>query len=361
MTQQPPPHTLLVVDDAPENIDLLRAILEPHYTVKVATNGERALKIVLSDTPPDLILLDIVMPGMDGYEVCQRIKANPQRHHIPIMFVTAMEQQEDEEHGLALGAEDYITKPFSAPIVLARVRTHLALYNQTRELERRVDERTRELQESRLEIIKRLGRAAEFRDNETGHHVLRMAHYSALIARAAGLGEATAQMLFLAAPMHDIGKIGTPDYVLLKPGKLDATEWDIMKQHATMGAEILGDHPDELLSMARTVALSHHERWDGKGYPLGLKGKDIPIVGQIVALADVFDALSSERPYKKAWPIEEAVQTVVDSAGAHFDPDLMPAFHEALPEMLKIRAQYTETPDAWAPNPSRSQRPGPGN
>src|SRR6218665_2605996 len=235
MTAHQSPHTLLVVDDAPENIDLLCAILEPHYSLKIATNGEKALKIVLSDTPPDLILLDIVMPGLDGYEVCRRIKAHPERHHIPIMFVTAKEQQEDEELGLTLGAEDYITKPFSAPIVLARVRTHLALYDQTRELERRVNERTRELQASRLEIIKRLGRAAEFRDNETGHHVLRMSHYSGLIARAAGLGEAMAQTLFLAAPMHDIGKIGTPDYILLKPGKLDADEWEIMKQHVTMG------------------------------------------------------------------------------------------------------------------------------
>ncbi len=356
MTISQPLHTVLVVDDAPENIDLLCAMLEPHYQVKVATSGERALKIALSEQPPDLILLDIVMPGMDGYEVCRRIKAHPERHHIPIMFVTAKEQQEDEELGLTLGAEDYITKPFSAPIVLARVRTHLALYKQTRELERRVNERTRELQESRLEIIRRLGRAAEFRDNETGHHVLRMSHYSGLIARAAGLGEALAQTLFLAAPMHDIGKIGTPDYVLLKPGKLDAEEWEIMKQHVTMGAEILGDHPDELLAMARTVALSHHERWDGKGYPLGLAGKEIPIVGQIVAMADVFDALSSERPYKKAWPIEEAIQAIVDSAGTHFDPDLLPAFHKALPEMLKIREQYTEPPEALAIDTARTQR-----
>jgi putative two-component system response regulator len=357
MTTSQPLHTLLVVDDAPENIDLLCAILEPHYNLKIATHGEKALKIVLSDTPPDLILLDIVMPGMDGYEVCRRIKAHPERHHIPIMFVTSKEQQEDEELGLTLGAEDYITKPFSAPIVLARVRTHLALYNQTRELERRVNERTRELQESRLEILKRLGRAAEFRDNETGHHVLRMSHYSRLIALAAGLGEAFAEQLFQAAPMHDIGKIGTPDYVLLKPGKLDADEWEIMKLHVNMGAEILGDHPDALLSMARTVALSHHEKWDGSGYPLGLQGKEIPAEGQIVAMADVFDALSSERPYKKAWPIAEAVKAIEDSAGSHFDPALIPAFRTALPEMLKIREQYTESPVELAYHPARKHKP----
>jgi putative two-component system response regulator len=348
-------HTLLVVDDTLSNISLLCSILEPFYRVKVATNGEKALQIVMGDEPPDLILLDVVMPGLDGYEVCRRVKAHPARHSIPILFVTALEQQEDEEMGLALGAEDYITKPFSAPIVLARVRTHLALYDQTRELERKVDIRTRELQKTRLEIIKRLGRAAEFRDNETGHHVLRMSHYSRLIARAAGLGETVAEMLFLAAPMHDIGKIGTPDYVLLKPGKLDDQEWGIMKQHVRMGAEIIGDHHDELLIMARTVAVSHHEKWDGTGYPLGLKGKDIPTVGQIVAIADVFDALTSSRPYKEPWPVERAIQTIVDSAGRHFDPDLIQAFLASVPDMVLVHDMYQEDVHAPPVDPARTR------
>lgn len=350
-------HTVLVVDDALGNIAMLCSILEPFYRVQVATNGEKALQLVLGEEPPDLVLLDIVMPGMSGYEVCRRIKAEPARHSIPILFVTALEQQEDEEMGLALGAGDYITKPYNAPVVLARVKTHLALYDQTRELEHKVQLRTRELQKSRLEIIKCLARAAEFRDNETGNHVLRMSHYSRLIAKAAGLGDALAETLFLAAPMHDIGKIGTHDYVLLKPGKLDAQEWETMKQHVIMGAEIIGTHADELLTMARTVALSHHEKWDGTGYPLGQKGKEIPVVGQIVAIADVFDALSSSRPYKDPWPIELCVQTIVESAGAAFDPDLIPAFLKALPQMLLVQEMYAEGPGEDF-DPARARRVG---
>lgn len=337
-------HTLLVVDDAASNIELLCSILEPFYRIKVATSGEKALQIALGEHSPSLVLLDIVMEGIDGYEVCRRIKAHPEKHTIPILFVTALGEQEDEEMGLALGAADYITKPFNPSLVLARVKTHLALYDQTRELERKVNIRTRELQESRLEIIKRLGRAAEFRDNETGYHVMRMSHYSRLIALAAGLGKDTAETLFLAAPMHDIGKIGTPDCILHKPGKLDAQEWEIMKQHVSMGAEIIGDHPDELLSIARTVVLSHHEKWDGTGYPLNLKGENIPLVGRIVAIADVFDALGSARPYKAAWPIDQAVKFIEDNAGSHFDPHLVPAFLSALPAMLKVRETYTEKP-----------------
>lgn len=334
--------TLLVVDDVAENIEILNDILEKHYRIKVATNGEKALSIVMSDQPPDLILLDIMMPGIDGYEVCRRIKANPSRRNIPIMFVTSMEDQEDEARGLELGAEDYITKPFNPYIVLARVQTHLALYDQTRELERKVDERTRELQNTRLQIIQRLGKAAEFRDNETGFHVSRMSRYSSLIAMAAGLPATEAELLLLAAPMHDIGKIGTPDYVLLKPGKLDPAEWAIMQQHATIGAEILGNHDDPLLAMARAIAESHHEKWDGSGYPLGLRGEAIPLAARIVAIADVFDALTSVRPYKAAWPVERARQTIVEDAGKHFDPALIDAFLIALPEILKVKDLFVE-------------------
>jgi putative two-component system response regulator len=283
-----------------------------------------------------------MMPGIDGYEVCRRIKAHPERHNIPIMFVTSMEDQEDEALGLALGAEDYITKPFNPYIVLARVKTHLALYDQTRELERKVNERTRELQNTRLQIIERLGKAAEFRDNETGFHVTRMSRYSSLIALAAGHSPSEAELILLAAPMHDIGKIGTPDYVLLKPGKLDPAEWAIMQQHAAIGAEIIGDHDDPLLAMARSIAASHHEKWDGSGYPHGLTGEDIPLAGRMVAIADVFDALTSSRPYKQAWPVERACQTILDDAGRHFDPTLIQAFVTALPEILEVKALYVE-------------------
>lgn len=337
-------HTVLVVDDSPEGIDLLSAILSDTYVVKVALDGAKALKIVQSSQPPDLILLDVLMPGIDGYEVCRRIKADPDRQKIPVMFLTAREDSEGETLGLTLGAADYITKPYNAGIVLARVKAHLALYDQTRELEHQVDLRTQELLDTRLQIIHCLGRAAEFKDNETGFHVIRMAHYTRLVAEAAGVGRAATNTLFLAAPMHDVGKIGTPDHILLKPGKLDADEWKIMQTHTTVGGEIIGGHGDPLLTMARTVALSHHERWDGFGYPLGAKGDAIPLPGRLVAIADVFDALTSIRPYKKAWPVEQAVEYIDLGAGKHFDPNLIEPFHRSIPEILRIREKYTEEP-----------------
>jgi putative two-component system response regulator len=340
-------HTILVIDDSPENIDILHAILEPHYRIKVATGAERALKIIESDSPPDLILMDILMPEIDGYALCRTIKSDPERCRIPIIFVTGLEDSADEERGFAFGAEDYITKPIRPAIVLARVKTHLALYNQTRELERQVDLRTRELQNTRLEIIHRLGRAAEFKDNETGYHVIRMAHFSRLLAEAIGMRDA--DILFQAAPMHDIGKIGIPDHILLKPGKLTPEEWRIMQTHATIGGDIIGKHDDGLLSMARTVALSHHEKWDGSGYPLNLKGEEIPLEGRIVAIADVFDALTSTRPYKKAWPVSEAVEWIVAGSGTHFSPALIEPMLSVLPEMLKIKASYEDAQASPAP------------
>ena len=334
--------TILIVDDTPENIDVLTEVLDPYYLTKVALNGEKALKIMAGETKPDLILLDIMMPGISGYDVCQRLKRNSDTHGVPIIFVTAMNEMEDEQKGLELGAVDYITKPISPSIVLARVRTHLALYDQTRELERLVALRTAELETTRHQIIRRLGRAAEFKDNETGNHVIRMSHYARLTAQAAGLGAALVDTLFHAAPMHDVGKIGIPDNILLKPGKLDALEWEVMRQHPAMGARIIGDHTDELLQAARSVAMTHHEKWDGSGYPHGLKGEEIPIFGRIVAIADVFDALTSERPYKKAWTVEAALQMIDEGAGKHFDPALIQPFRAALPDMLRIKAQYAE-------------------
>ncbi|KJV34342.1 chemotaxis protein CheY [Aquitalea magnusonii] len=334
--------SILIADDVPDNIELLAAILEDEYTIKVAPNGEKALKIAYSDTPPDLILLDVMMPGLSGHEVCRRLKSNPDRQHIPVIFVTAMCSVEDEKLGLEIGAVDYITKPISPPVVKARVRTHLALYDQTRELERMVVQRTNELLSSRQQIIQRLGRAAEFKDNETGNHVIRMAHATRLIAEVAGLGSKAQEILQLAAPMHDIGKIGIPDHILLKPGKLDAEEWKLMKQHPQMGADIIGSHDDELLQTAGIIALSHHERWDGSGYPFGLRGEAIPLAGRIVTIADVFDALLSARPYKKALPLEEALDYMYGQSGAHFDPQLIAAFRKALPEILRIRANYAD-------------------
>jgi putative two-component system response regulator len=337
-----PKQSILVVDDTPDNIDVLTDVLCDDYRIRVATSGEKALKIVYSDEPPDLILLDIMMPGLSGLEICRRLKANPDRRRIPIIFVTAMTSVEDEERGLALGAVDYITKPISPPIVRARVRTHLALYDQSRELERMVRQRTEELLTTRQQIIRRLGRAAEFKDNETGNHVLRMSHYARLIANAHGLGEEAANIIFNTAPMHDIGKIGIPDAILLKPGRLDAEEWKVMYQHPVMGAEIIGKHDNELLESARIIALSHHEKWDGSGYPRGLKGEDIPLEGRIVAIADVFDALLSQRPYKAAFSVERSLQLMDADSGRHFDPVLLEAFHRALPEILRVKDIYAD-------------------
>jgi putative two-component system response regulator len=206
-----------------------------------------------------------------------------------------------------------------------------------------VEQRTEELQSTRLEIIVRLGRAAEFKDYTTGNHIVRMSQYSRLIAEAAGLGHATAELLLHGSPMHDVGKIGIPDSVLLKSGKLNSDEWKIMQRHAAIGAEIIGEHKSELLMMARAVALTHHEKWDGSGYPQGLREAAIPIAGRIVAIADVFDALTSVRPYKKAWSIEQAVQFIDNNAGIQFDPGLIPAFKSVLPDILKVQEQYKET------------------
>ena len=330
------------IGDTPENIDVLNGVLRSEYKVKAALNGERALKIAFADQKPDMILLDIMMPEMDGYEVCRQLKANPATSGVPVIFITAKDQEEDEKKGLELGAVDYIRKPINPSIVLARVHTHLALYDQNRELERRVKQRTVELDETRLEIIRRLGRAAEFKDNETGLHVIRMSHYTRLLAQAYGGNDAWVELIFNAAPMHDIGKIGIPDKILRKPGKLDAEEWEIMKTHTLMGAEIIGDHPSPLLQLSSTIAVTHHEKWDGTGYPHGLAEEDIALEGRIVAIADVFDALTSHRPYKKEWPVEEALDLIDRESGRHFDHTLVHLLHEVLPEVLEIKKQHAE-------------------
>jgi putative two-component system response regulator len=336
--------TILVVDDSPDNLEVLSGILKKEYKVKVAPNGDKALRIAQGVGKPDMILLDIMMPNMDGYEVCRRLKSDPITSEIPIIFVTAKTEVADEHKGLELGAVDYITKPISPPIVLIRVRTHLALYNQKRELERMVRERTRELLDTRLEIIRNLGRAAEFKDNETGLHVIRMSHYTRLMAETLVSSKEWTDLLFNAAPMHDIGKIGIPDRILLKPGKLDDDEWKIMRCHPGYGNAIIGNQNSDLLRMSKEIALTHHEKWDGTGYPNGLKGKDIPLSGRIVAIADVFDALTSERPYKKAWSVEKTLEVIDKDSGTHFDPELTKIFHEVLPEVLKIKKQYEEDP-----------------
>ncbi|MGS0695050.1 HD domain-containing phosphohydrolase [Shewanella sp. 0m-4] len=334
--------TILVVDDTPENIDILVGILGGDYKVKVAIDGPKALALA-AKTTPDLILLDVMMPGMNGYEVCKRLKQDPLTCHIPVIFVTALADVSDETQGFELGAVDYITKPVSAPVVKARVKTHLTLYDQKRLLEQEVKVRTKELEETRFEIIRRLGRAAEYKDNETGLHVIRMSHYARLLAIESDLPDKYCELIYNAAPMHDIGKIGTPDSILKKPGKLDEDEWVEMQRHAEIGAEIIGDHSDPLLEMARRIALTHHEKWDGSGYPNGLVGEEIPIEGRIVAIADVFDALTSIRPYKKAWSVEETVALIESEAGKQFDPELVEHFKQIIDEAIKIRDAHNES------------------
>ena len=320
---------VLVVDDEPANLQVLRHILQDEYRLLFAKDGSKALELAAREQP-DLILLDVMMPGMTGYEVCERLKGYPATAAIPVIFVTALADVEDEARGFAVGAVDYITKPVSPAIVRARVRTHLSLV------------RVEELRETRLQIVQRLGLAAEYKDNETGLHVIRMSHYSRVLALAAGFSEAQAEELLNAAPMHDVGKIGIPDAVLRKPGKLDGEEWEVMKQHAQIGADIIGEHPSGLLRMAREIALNHHEKWDGSGYPRGIGGAEIPVEARIIAIADVFDALTSERPYKKAWPVEEAVQLLREQSGRHFDPELVELFLGQLPAILEIKERWAE-------------------
>ncbi len=331
-----------MVDDVAENIMVLDQILRSEFRVLAAERPERALELAFGDPAPDLVLLDVMMPGLDGFEVCRRLKADPRTREVPVVFVTASGEVGDERTGFEVGGVDYLHKPVSPPIVLARVRTHLALYDRNRDLEERVRARTSELADTRLEIIRRLGRAAEFKDNETGLHVIRMSQYARLIGEAAGIPDSEAEVLLNAAPMHDVGKIGIPDRVLRRSGALDAGEWKLMRRHPEIGAEIIGEHDSDVLSMAREIALTHHERWDGSGYPRGLTREAIPLVGRIVAIADVFDALTTVRPYKPAWSVHDAVAYLHEQAGRLFDPGLVDAFDRALPKILEMSLEYAE-------------------
>ena len=335
------PATVLIVDDTPLNISLLNAALADEYTLKAATSGAQAIDICLS-MPIDIILLDVMMPEMDGFETCRRLKDNPLTASIPVIFVTARSEMKDESMGFDCGAVDYITKPIRSAIVRARVKTHLALYDQNRALERLVKERTIELSETRLEVLRRLGSAGEFRDNETGLHVVRVSSYCRIIALALGLPESEAELLYNAAPLHDTGKIGIPDSILFKPGKLDNDEWQIMRTHSEIGYKIIGISNNNLLKAAATIALTHHERWDGHGYPQRLEAANIPLFGRIVAVADVFDALTSERPYKRAWSVDEAVEEIVRDREKHFDPKIVDAFLSKIPELTAVTLQLKD-------------------
>ncbi|MBF0370566.1 MAG: response regulator [Magnetococcales bacterium] len=344
--------TILIVDDTPENIDILKEILSPLYRIQVATNGRLGLKVAMSPRPPDLILLDVMMPVMDGYETCRLLKESESTRHIPVLFVTAKSEVADETKGFELGAADYLIKPVSPPIVLARVKTHLAMNDQYKHLADQVETRTAELtirnmalEETRLEMIHQLGRAAEFRDNETGMHILRMSHFTRLLALKAGLSEPEADLLLHAAPMHDIGKIGIPDEILLKPARLTDEEFDVIRTHPEIGHKIIGPQSADILRLGGVIAYTHHEKWNGRGYPRGLQGEEIPLAGRITAVGDVFDALTSARPYKKGWAVEDALALINRETGEHFDPTLAPLFLSLRSEIAEIMDRYQEQPE----------------
>lgn len=354
--------TILCVDDTPANLLLLVELLKGVGRVKTAVNGQQALRVVAA-SPPDLILLDVMMPDMDGLEVCRRLKSDPRCHHIPVLFLTARTEVEDEAHGLSLGAADYISKPVSPPILLARVRHHLEIkkYNDLlqdrnhwleEEVSRRVSEISR-MQEATIHVITTL---AEFRDEETGNHIRRTQEYVRLLVdksrlapdQSPGLDGTRGLRIVKAAPLHDVGKVAIPDAILLKPGRLTPEEFEIMKLHAVRGDEILGQAIKNLgntggfLEVARQIARSHHEKWDGSGYPDGLAGPDIPLPARMMAVADVYDAIRSERPYKKAMSHEEAFAILADGRGRHFDPQLVETFLSFDAQVQQIRAQWND-------------------
>jgi putative two-component system response regulator len=355
--------TILIVDDTPENLLLLSELLQPYYRVRAASSGARALQIAASDPRPDLILLDVMMPEMDGYEVIKQLKANSETAGIPVIFVTALERSQDEEHGLTLGAVDYITKPIRPAIMLARVKAHLELQaahvwlqNKNTVLEAEVARRMEDNLIVQDISIRALAHLAEIRDPETGNHLRRTQGYVNTLARqlqghprfSAFLTEFHIQSLVKSAPLHDIGKVGIPDHILLKPGKLTPEEWVIMKTHSYLGslaiqqAEEDAERPVEFLRLARDIAHYHHEKWDGSGYPEGLSGDAIPLSARLMALADVFDALISRRVYKEPFSIEKSVGIIREGRGSHFDPDVVDAFLARLDDFSSIAAQYAD-------------------
>ncbi|HAT49836.1 MAG: two-component system response regulator [Nitrospirae bacterium] len=353
---------ILTVDDTPANIDVIKGILFNDFVVQVALNGQTALRII-ERRKPDLILLDIMMPEMDGYEVCRRIKAQEEWREIPIIFVTAMTDVENEAKGLHLGAVDYITKPISSPILLARIKTHLELKKsrdilrfQNEDLERKVVERTRQMEELQDVTMVAMGSLAEARDPETGNHIRRTQHYVKALAQHLKdhprfrevLTPENITILFKSAPLHDIGKVGVPDHILLKPGKLSADEFAQMKKHPDHGRHAISaaersiSQATNFLQFAKEIAYSHHEKWDGSGYPEGLKGDAIPVTARLMAVADVYDALISRRIYKPPFTHEAAMTIIREGRGTHFDPDVVDAFLEISPSFQKIALTFSD-------------------
>jgi putative two-component system response regulator len=357
--------TVLIVDDTAANLMLMNNLLKERYLTKVANSGEWALQILTDDHMlPDLILLDVMMPGIGGFETCRRLKSNPKTAGIPVIFLTAKAEIEDEQTGFDAGAVDYIVKPISPPIVMARVKTHLKLKAAANFLEDKnaflmseVERRTHEVQVIQDVTIMAMASLAETRDNETGNHIRRTQNYVRLLAKklqshpkfSAHLTDETIEMLYKSAPLHDIGKVGIPDRILLKPGKLTPEEFEAMKAHTILGrnaiavAEKLLDTPSSFLHLAREIAHYHQEKWDGSGYPEGLAGDRIPVSARLMALADVYDALISRRVYKPPFPHSKAIEIIREGRGRHFDPDMVDAFLQIADEFLAIAGRYADS------------------
>ncbi|NTV69171.1 MAG: two-component system response regulator [Azonexaceae bacterium] len=363
-THQTPSKTILVVDDTPFNLTLMSAVLKKHYIVREAASGPQALAMLKTEALPDLILLDIMMPAMDGYEVCTRLKADPLTANIPVIFLTANVSSEDEERGFELGAVDYITKPIKQKVVLARLKTHLQLKasadfleDKAAYLESEVARRAEEIEAIQDVTIMAMASLAETRDNETGNHIRRTQFYVQALAEklrshprfSAFLTEHTIKLLFKSAPLHDIGKVGIPDHILLKPGRFTPEEFAIMKTHTTLGRDAIATAEArlgvnvEFLAYAKEIAYSHQEKWDGSGYPEGLVGDAIPISARLMAVADVYDALISRRPYKEAMPHDKAVQLIAAGRGTHFDPDIADAFVTLQDAFFAISQRYADS------------------
>jgi cyclic di-GMP phosphodiesterase len=341
---------ILVVDDEAANVRLLEKLLAVNgYTNIVSTQDPLQVVSLYQQNESDLILLDINMPELDGFGVMEQLNQLQNTNLPPILVLTAQHMQSFRQRALDNGARDYVTKPFEMDELLSRVRNllevqmaHKYMRHQNNILEQKVQKRTEEIHSTRLQVVRRLGRASEYRDNETGLHIIRMSKISVVLARAYGLDEEQCDLLLNAAPMHDVGKIGIADHILLKPGKFEPEEWEIMQTHVQIGADILSGDDSMLMRMAYDIALTHHEKYNGNGYPNKLVGENIPLVGRITAIADVFDALTSERPYKKIWPVEKAVALIKEESGEHFDPKLVELFLQNIAEIVAIKEQYAE-------------------
>ena len=342
--------SILVVDDEEANVRLIEKILHSKgFKNVICTQKPLEVMTLLTEHHSDLLILDLNMPLMDGYDVMEKIKQLPKKHMPSILVLTAQDMQDFRQRALDSGARDYVTKPFDMNELISRVRNllevqmaHKYMRNQNEILEQKVWQRTQDLHKTRLQVVYHLGRAAEYRDNETGLHIIRMSEISALLGKKAGMSDYECELLLHASPMHDIGKIGIPDNILLKPGKLNEKEWRVMQTHAQIGADILSGDDSDLMKMAHDIALTHHEKFNGEGYPNNLQGDAIPLVGRITAIADVFDALTSQRPYKKEWAIEKTIELIKQESSKHFDPELVSLFIEILPGVLEIKEKYSE-------------------